>query len=134
LFIVITETPIVEQPTDDSQTNNTPEISGLSIPVGNSQIQQNDRLIDENFQSGSTHVEQESSSSIELLIQAPEVTTVPKNSSFKSMTGKRSKGKNVLNIILRIEMLIIDVHLRLEKVRSMRRPIYVEAKPEVPNE
>jgi hypothetical protein len=128
LFIVITETPIVVQPIDDSQADNTPEIQDLSIHVGNVQIQQNERLIDETFQPSSAHVEQESSSSIEVLIRTEEVTIVSKNSSVKSKTGKRSKG------IFRIEMLIIDVHLRLAKWKSMQHPIDFEVKPEALNE
>lgn len=91
LSIVTTETSTVEQLNDDSQADNTPEISALNIHVGNAQIQQNDSLGNEASQPGSTHVEQESSSSIELLIQASEITTVSKNSSVKSKKGKHSK-------------------------------------------
>ncbi len=121
----------MEQPTDDSPTDSTPEISSGTVPVG---ITQSDSQIEETSQISSTHVEEESSGSIEVLIQVSEVPTLPKNSSFKSKIVKRSKGKNLLNLIFRIEILIIDIYLCLEKRQAMQRPIQLPTKPKTSNE
>ncbi len=124
----------MEQPTDDSPTDSTPEISSGPVPVGISQITQSGIVIEETFQLGTTHVDQESSTSIKVLIQDDGVMTLSQDSSFKSKIVKRSKGKNLLNIIFRIEMLIIDIHLRLEKRQAMQRRIQLPTKPKTSNE
>jgi hypothetical protein len=103
LFIVFTESSNVGQPTDDSTPISTPEISSETVPVG---ITQSGSQIEETFQTSSAPVEEESSSSIEVLIRAPEATTLSKDSSANSKTGKRSKRKNLLNMIFRTEMLM----------------------------
>jgi hypothetical protein len=129
VFMIFTEISNVGQPTDDSPIDSTPETSSGAVPIG---ITQSEIVIGETFQLGTTHVDQESTTSIDVLIRDDGVTTLSKD--VKSKVVKRSKGKNLLNIIFRIEMLIIDVHLRLERMESMRYPIDFEIKPKVSNE
>lgn len=110
--------------TQSSETDRTPKFTGAAVPFQNHLIER-----------VPTHVgqEQDSSMDIESSIAVSIKVIQSKNSSNKRTTSTCGIGRNILNIIFTIEILIFDSYLVVKRKISIPFPINIDNIPKPPS-